>query len=93
MFHMKMGNHKQCVAHTQNGDVRDTKGRHCKNIDFAPKHKAAVWTLLEGEEDFISAEVMGQSVKNRSTLPLDLVVMELKRYIFVQVIYQLHLQL
>jgi hypothetical protein len=52
--------------------------KRCQNGDFVPEHSTAVWTMLtEGDSYVAGAVVMGLSVKQHSTVPLDLVVMEL----------------
>jgi hypothetical protein len=52
--------------------------KRCQNGDFLPEHSTAVWTMLtEGDKYIIGAVVMGLSAKHLSTVPLDLVVMEL----------------
>ena len=51
----------------------------CLNADFRPVNPISVWTMLTDGADYVSGAVkLGMSVRRHSSMPLDLVVLELK---------------
>lgn len=54
------------------------KTNKCVNDDFRPQRDVAVWTMLTDGAGYAEGAIkLGYSVKHHTTLPLDLVVMEL----------------
>ena len=54
------------------------KTNKCVNDDFRPQRDVAVWTMLTDGAGYVEGAIkLGYSVKRHTTLPLDLVVMEL----------------
>lgn len=51
----------------------------CVNSDFRAVHKVSVWTMLTDNPEYIkSALKLGRGIKQHTTTPLDMIVMELK---------------